>query len=220
MAIVKNPLSSEDARNKFGPVIVFSGWRAIKVVRSNVYPTNPRTADQLNIRAILANLAAEWTALTKVQTDPWNEFASGRPRRTAFGEFKPSGMNEYVSLNFNRAYNAQASNVAPPTAAFKGNCTTLASVGGGAAGEVDMTWVLPAGAAAADWVRIDVSRQMSSPHEALTESDWRISAYIAGNLALHTITGLVSGGFYNTRIRFVQTDGRSGVPITDLATAT
>lgn len=211
MAIVKNPLSSEDARNKFGPVIVFSGWRSIKVVRSNVFPTNPRTSEQTNIRAILATLSAEWNALTWGNATSWNDYAGAHPRRNAFGEFKGSGINAYVELNFNRAYQSVASSATPPTAAFKGNVTGLTDAGTGGSGEVEITWTdVPTGAAG-DTIRVDISRQMRSNHEVLGDSDFRIFDYIADGVETATIPGLVPSGYYTVRVRFVQVDGRAGV---------
>jgi len=56
MAIVYGPLHSDDARGKLASSLVFMGWKGIKTVRQWLKPTNPKDADQGNIRCIFGGL--------------------------------------------------------------------------------------------------------------------------------------------------------------------
>lgn len=211
MAIVRNPLSSEAARGKFGPVLVFSAWRALNVVRTRVSPTNPRTSRQLEVRSILAGLSSGWAGLTANQAAAWSDFSAGREKSNAFGKYYVSGFNGYQELNFYVVDNGGAAAASPPVTAFKGNITTLAAVGGGASGEIDLTWAVPAGAAAGDMIDIWITSLQPNELRSAQESDFRHLTYAAGNAVAYTATGLTASGWYYLRARFIMSDGRAGV---------
>jgi len=56
MAKVYGPLHSDDARGKIAQAMVFMGWKGIRDVRTWLKPTNPKSADQGNIRTILGGI--------------------------------------------------------------------------------------------------------------------------------------------------------------------
>jgi len=211
MAKVRNPLSSEEARGKFGPVIVFSAWRSIKVVRTKVTPTNPRSTRQLTVRGILAGLSASWAAISSAQALAWRNFASGRQKTNVFGTYFASGFNAYQELNFFVVDNGGAANAAPPTAAFKGNLTAYTAAAGGGSGEIDLAWTLPAGAVAGDIIDVWVTSAMPNELRQAQESDFRHNQYLAGDQVGVTLSGLTASAWYWCKARFVQADGRAGV---------
>ena len=56
MGVVTGPLFSLGARGTISKTLTYSNWRGIKYVRERVIPSNPKSVDQTEIRAILANL--------------------------------------------------------------------------------------------------------------------------------------------------------------------
>jgi len=211
MAKVRNPLSSEDARGKFGPVIVFSGWRAIKTVRTKVTPTNPRSVRQLAVRGILAGLSASWSAISSAEAAAWRAFAAARQKTNVFGSFFASGFNAYQELNFFVVDNGDTANDAPPTAAFKGNLSGYTAVSGSSSGEIDLAWTDPATAAASDIVDVWATPAMPNELRQAQESDFRHVEYLAGNATTRTLGSLTPSAWYWVKVRFIQEDGRAGV---------
>jgi hypothetical protein len=211
MAKVRNPLSSEEASGKFGPVIVFGSWRSIKTVRSRVTPTNPRSARQLTVRGILAGLSASWASLSQGEATAWNQFASGRQKTNKFGSYFASGFNAYQELNFFVVDNGDTALDNPPTTAFKGNVSGANATDGSSSTTEHLGWTLPAGAAAGDMVEVSLSSVMPNELRQAQESDFRHNQYVAGNVTSATLTGLVPNGWYWARVRFIMADGRAGI---------
>ena len=56
MAKLIGPLHSDDARGKFASSLVFLGWKGIKTARQWIKPTNPKSADQGNVRTIIGGI--------------------------------------------------------------------------------------------------------------------------------------------------------------------
>jgi len=220
MAILLNPLSSEDARNKFGPVLVFSGWRAIKVARTRVVPTNPRSSRQLEVRGTLTGLAQGWGALTAANALAWRAYAAAHPKSNAFGQFAPSGINAYCELNFYVVDSGETAIATPPVTAFTGNISGFTVVTGTvAAGDLKLDWSLPAGADLADWIDIWVSRLLPNGNISAQESDFRHTIYTPGDQTTKTIEDLVPDGWYAARARFLMADGRAGLFFEGMAQA-
>lgn len=211
MAIVLNPLSSEDARNKFGPVMVFTGWRAIKVVRTRVTPTNPRSTRQLAVRGILAGVAQGFGALSSANASSWNDYAASQPKSNAFGQFYASGINAYCELNFLVVDCGNVAVATPPVVAFKGNISTFAAVPGTANGDIDVTWVDPATAAATDFCDIWITPLLPNGNVNPNSFGYTHNSYTDVTLETKTISSLVEDGWYGTKGRFVQVDGRTGL---------
>lgn len=219
MAKVLNPLSSENARGKFGPIIVFTGWRTIKVVRSRVTPTNPRSSRQLDVRAILASLSTAWASLTANQAAAWNDYAAGVALTNLFGEYRMSGFNAYQRLNFFVVDTGGAANASPPVSAFLGNLSAFAAATGAGSGQVDVTWTEPTGATSSDFVDVWRTAAMPNANRAAQESDFRHLAYEPADAGTETYTGLTSGAWYWFRARFVDQVGRAGLFLQDQAQA-
>lgn len=211
MAIVLAHLSSWDARNKFGPLQVFTGWRTLPVVRSLVVPTNPRTTGQSEVRSILTTLSQAWGSLTAGQVAAWRDWANSHEYVTALGQkFRGTGLNAYLELNFPLVYNSVAAKASPPTVALKPGFAGFAAVTGSAVnGEIACSWTKATGSDADDWYRLDITSQMPNEHRLAQASDWRIAQFVTGTAATQSIVDLVPDGWYWVRCRFVQDDGQS-----------
>lgn len=220
MAKLLNPLSSENARGKFGNVIVFTGWRTIKVARSRVTPTNPRSTRQLAVRAIMSSLSTAWASLTSGQVEAWNDYAATVTLTNLFGDYRMSGFNAYQRLNFFVVDDGNSANASPPTTAFKGNLSAFAAAGGGSSGEVDLTWTVPSGGAVSDIVDVWRTAAMPNANRTAQESDFRHDSYEAGNSTGVTVGSLTPDAWYWFRARFVMVDGRAGLFLQDQAQAT
>ena len=215
MAIVLAPLSSWDARNKFGPLQVFTGWRTLPVVRSLVVPTNPRTGDQSYVRSILSALSQAWGGLSAGQVAAWRDWGNSHEYVTALGQkFRGTGLNAFLELNFPQYYNVETYATSPPSVAYKGNITNFdvhTDPSPEEPGSIECTWTLPVGAVSTDWTRIDVTSQMPNRHRLAQASDWRIYAFRAGNIPSINMTGLVPSGWYWVRGVYTMQDGQRGV---------
>jgi len=221
MAIVLAPLSSWDARNKFGPLQVFSGWRTLPTVRANVVPTNPRTVGQSGARSILTLLSQAWGGLTAGQVSAWRDWANGHEYKTSLGqEFRGTGLNAFVELNSPIEAWGGTFKTSPPVDVYEsGFGAFLADTGAGGAGTMDLTWDVPAGATANDKVRVDVTSAMPNEHRLPQKSDWRVNQYVNGSLTGVQLTGLTPDAWYWTRGRWYQEDGQYGAIIYSLAQA-
>ena len=211
MAIVRNPLSSEDARGRLGRILVFIGWRGIMSVRSNVTPTNPRSAAQMAARSILTILSQAWASLTSGEVQAWRDYADAHPLSNEFGKFRATGLNWFLKLNSALLAAGESQVDTPPTTAFKGNITEYTAIKGASAGIIHCEWTLPAGAVASDKIRVDVTSMMPNEHRLPQNSDWRVYEYQDGDELESNITDLVPNAWYYTRACFVQADGRMGL---------
>lgn len=66
MAKLTGPLMSLDARGKLGDVLVFMGWKGLKTVRQWLKPSNPKSADQGDIRVAIGGTGR---AVGKIEID-------------------------------------------------------------------------------------------------------------------------------------------------------
>lgn len=90
-----------DGRGKIGGQVA-SKNRAGSYLRTKVTPVNPRTPNQTNVRARLANNSIAWRGLTEAQRQSWNQSVKSFQSTDIFGDLKsPSGFNLYQKLNNN-----------------------------------------------------------------------------------------------------------------------
>jgi len=126
----------------------FSRNRGGAYMRSRVIPSNPNTAYQVNIRADLATLAADWQTLTQAQRDAWAEWARQNPRTNSIGQSTTlSGEQAYISLNARILHDDGAVQVTPPIIAAPDAFNTISHTYDIGAGTVALTFApaLPAG---------------------------------------------------------------------------
>tara|TARA_R110000868_G_C10961756_1_gene768601 strand:+ start:4850 stop:5533 length:684 start_codon:yes stop_codon:yes gene_type:complete len=101
MALIKWGLVITDGRGKIGGQVLTKG-RSGAVIRNKVTPTNPNTARQSAVRAVLTQFSQGWKALTQAQRDAWNAAVGSFTRTNIFGStYSPSGKNLYTALNTN-----------------------------------------------------------------------------------------------------------------------
>lgn len=218
MARVANPLSSEAARGKMGPVLVFSAWRGLSTVRSRVRPSNPRTTRQLEVRSIVASLAAGYGGLTTQQALAWRDYARSNPRTDTLGQqYYASGINAFTQINFFLTDMGFAGVSFPPGLPFKGNVTGFTATKGVTDGLVELAFTPPSGAVSGDRIEIQVSRLMPNAVRQPQQSDFRHWAYTAGDATSYNVTGLSINGWYWFRVRFIQATGVAGLFLSDQA---
>lgn len=112
MAITRGPLLSMDASGKIGDVMVFSKWKGRNYARKYVIPENPESTTQVNVRAAMALLVAEWQGESAPDKLIWDTFAA---------QFNMSGFNQYVKRGM-IAYMAQlGSSTTPASVGWAGN---------------------------------------------------------------------------------------------------
>ncbi len=90
---VNGPLMSMDASGSVAGAITFSKWKGRNYVRQRVVPTNPKTALQVSVRAMMSFLAQQWAGLGASPKASWAEVAS---------DASISPFNAFVSQNLQR----------------------------------------------------------------------------------------------------------------------
>lgn len=137
MAKLTGPLLSFGARGSVGKTLVAASWRGVPYARQYVVPANPKTTDQTVIRSTFALLREMWKLAPSALQAPWNAFASGRPF---------TGMNKIVGENVRvLKYEPDMSNFIASPGALGGLApTTFQAVTGSNAGEIDVTFTVPA----------------------------------------------------------------------------
>lgn len=141
MAKVSGPLLSFGGRGQIGKAAVFTSWRGVKVARQYVIPANPQTTEQQLTRTTFATLREMWKLASAAQRAPWDLFSRGRPF---------TGVNKFVGENIRvlRGEADCANFLSSPGANGGIGATSITTIPGGVAGELDMVFVdptLPAG---------------------------------------------------------------------------
>ena len=93
MASVKGPLMSMDASGKLANAVVFSKWKGRAYVRGHVVPSNPKSAGQKGVRAMMRFLAVVWDGLSALEKSGWETLAAA----TGISPF-----NAFVAYNMDR----------------------------------------------------------------------------------------------------------------------
>jgi len=209
MAIVKNPLQSEEASGSVGGV-THARWRGNKVVRIRPIPTQPRTSRQSAVRNIIATLSRAWAALTDAQRTAWRNYADQHPTTNRLGQqVTPTGFNQYVGLNFFLLDNADSAIDSPPSVPPSASIATLTLIGApssGVGGEVGVTTSGTPSASA--YVDYQLAGPFQSPGRRAQESDYRHKEYTAGNSVGTEFTDLVEDSYYWVRARYVDQYGQ------------
>lgn len=94
MAKVTGPLFSMSASGKLANSIVFFGWKGLHVVREWIKPTNPKTADQGDIRLIAGAIGRSTSVVNRTST-----FAADIKEYMASGLTWPSAISKYMIDN-------------------------------------------------------------------------------------------------------------------------
>ena len=117
-----------DIRNKQADT-VFSKWKGINYIRSRVVPSNPKTTAQTAIRNALKELVSLWQDAGVWISTNENHWAKGKDL---------SGFNRYIGKNVVDEKDGNLLNIADEVGGPA--LTAMSAAGGGAAGEIDVTF--------------------------------------------------------------------------------
>jgi len=214
-AKVLRPLHSEAATGSAGQV-TFAECRGIQTARVKSNPAQPRTADQLAVRATQTTVSRAWAGITDLQRAAWEVFASANPETDILGSVKTlSGYNMYC--RYNLRLNAMAKSLinAPPS--VSGPASPAAGAATGGSGQISLTWTAYAGTA------IMMEVWIIGPTSPGRKADMR-RANLDGRYPAETSPKVISSlaaGFYQVYLRAIsETDGQISSPILVTATAT
>jgi hypothetical protein len=95
--------------------VVYSRNRFGAYTRQRVSPVQPRTDFQLDIRAKLQTVSADWRSLTAAQKAAWNELAQQVLLTDSMGvTYSPTGHQLFTSCNVNLLIDGQSVITDPP----------------------------------------------------------------------------------------------------------
>lgn len=215
MAKVMNPLNSTEARGKVGGLIYNrnAGGNYVKAFAS---PTQPRTTNQLRIRAYMQIQTRAWQSLGASDRTSWNDWASNHPIIDWTGNsVVMSGFNAYCAMNvrltlFGFATVDTAPVVAAPDAIAGASAT-------GAAGEIDVAWTPTAGT---NMSLVAYYQHMASAGRQPSRSRAKLHTAWAGETSPATITGLAPGSYAVWLYVVSEDDGQISPAILKTATVT
>lgn len=141
MAKVINPLLSVEARGRMAG-LVYNTWHGISYVKAHSGPNQPNTAAQLDARARLVTIGAEWRGLTQAQRDAWGVYAAAHPKADWTGNpLRLTGQNWYLACNIQLNRVGVVSVATPPAVAAPDPVVgwSLADV----AGDIEASWATP-----------------------------------------------------------------------------
>ncbi len=95
MARTKGPLFSLDASGSLDKTIVYSQWKGRSYVRRHAIPFNPKTPAQVNVRAAMTLLVAQWKTEIPAYQEEWNTYGKTL-NISGFNAYVSRGMKEYV----------------------------------------------------------------------------------------------------------------------------
>lgn len=185
-----NPLMSTEARGKLGGV-VYNTWRGTRYAKIQSSPAQPRSSEQLQIRAILSLLSRSWQSLTAAQRQAWSDYAethtetdwTNTPKRI-------TGLNWYIRLNTRLMLNGWTTIATPPSEPAPPAPTNLEATGG--IGQIEITWDNYAGTGTSVEIWLD------GPHSAGRSGSIiraKKTSLAAGETGTDTITGLRPGTY-------------------------
>jgi hypothetical protein len=193
---------SQSASGQFGGAMVFSDWKGRAYVRKLVMPSNPKTAAQTGVRAMMAFLAAAWKTITGASQGTFDAAAAAATI---------SPFNAFVKANLKRWQNnlGPAQTAAAPATSTPLTLTAVAPVGG--KGNIALSYTP---SAATNLWGIAIFRDSV----AITGVNWNkcikvIPASTAAAVAYDDTT--VSAGTYHYRACTVQIDGTLGTLVAD-----
>lgn len=93
MARTTGPAMSLSASGSLGGALVFSNWKGRPYVRTLVTPSNPRSALQVGIRAMMQFLSQHWDSLTVGNKATWSDPAENK---------NVSTFNAFIGYNMAR----------------------------------------------------------------------------------------------------------------------
>lgn len=202
MARVTGPLLSLAASGTIQNTITYATWKGRPYARMHVIPSNPKTAAQVAVRAMLKFLSQGWSAIKAASESSWVAQADAT---------KTSTFNAYISANLKRWREFQGPTQISPAAEAKAATTiTMAAPAGGPRNiEIGLTPT-----ASADQWGIAIFRDTAE----ITTANWNkciaIVALDGTNQVLFTDSPL-DAGTYHYRAAALTADGVIGTACAD-----
>jgi hypothetical protein len=202
MALVTGPAMSLDASGTIGGVMTFSKWKGRNYIRQCVKPSNPKTAAQTGLRAMLSFLSQAWAAIKVASSASYLEMADND---------KVSTFNEYVKYNQNRWREGKGVSQSYPAAetATAGTIT----LGTPAGGQRNITLTVTPSTATGLW-GIAIFRDTAT----ITTVNWnnciKIIETTTTAAKVYTDSPL-DAGTYHYRAAFLTSDGKIGTACAD-----
>lgn len=94
MVKLAGPAMSLDASGTIGGVLTFSKWKGRPYVRTRVIPSNPKSAAQMGVRAMMKFLAQAWAALGASPKASWDTAGDAR-KISAFNAYQSANMSHW-----------------------------------------------------------------------------------------------------------------------------
>lgn len=140
MAIISpGPLAAATSGSIGGTV--FSHNKGGAYVRNRSIPTNPDTASQQNVRAILSAQSQSWSDRTAAERAAWEQWASQNPITNALGDsILMSGHQSYIKLRSRLALDFQTLIDVPPIVNAPTALETITQDGDIGLGDVDLAF--------------------------------------------------------------------------------
>ena len=114
MAIVTGPLHSSEARGAVGG-LVYNTYRGRSYVKVNTAPSTQYSEAQVNARAHMGPVIAEWQAITDAQRDAWTRYANDHVLSHWTGSDKRlSAWNWFAKINWRQQRHGRALFSDPP----------------------------------------------------------------------------------------------------------
>lgn len=210
MAILKNPLLSEDARGRFGGTTVYTGGNGQKIAKAYAVPSNPRTATQAQGRAAVAALSKTWGTLTGDQIERWREFGQSVPSLGAFGRHRVPGLGAYIRSNYYLQLTGAVLLTDPPTVGYAGDAKTPIGLWIPGGPWWTVTWSGNAFWGLGDQVIIHKAGPYSNEHRRPRDSEWRRIGFSVGLTGTVNIGDTSPVGWYALGVQFWQIAGYVG----------
>lgn len=185
--------------------------------RAYAVPSQPNTDPQIGIRAILAQVAQGFAALSTAQADAWNQAASGVTSiNPVGGEYSFSGIALYSRINTLRLMAGQSLTATPPSLATLPGVTAITSFTANA-GDVLLTFTHGGSDGVGSWL-LKLTADLGSAARKARPTDLRLPT---NNFSESIITVTTSPQTIDiTPDRFTVAAGQNvGVSLTPLSAA-
>lgn len=215
MAKVVSPLHSDRAKGSVGGV-TYSVARGLDTVKAKPSPSQPRSARQLAVRAILSTCSRAWANLSDANRSAWDDFAALDPQYDWTGRtYYLSGFTEFVRFTSLMLDMGLAQVDTPPAVAAPGSPALFAAANGVLQSVV--TWTSPGGTATQMdiWHLGPISKGRAAKIEHAVHN-----CYLTAETATKTVTGLTAGRHWFWGRFISETDGQFSPMVMDYADIT
>ncbi len=222
MASIKFGNFIVDAKGKINGN-VYSKNKGGAYSRVRVIPANPKSVDQMAVRASFTGFSQAWRGLTQIQRDSWNQAVGNYPRTNRIGDkHNLSGNALYNSLNRNLFDVGIAAIAVAPTPTSVTPVAILTAVADNSAQTVvvTLTGAVPANTS----IKVFASATLSAGVNSVGTKLRQIISYPAAQAAALSLTasylakfgavGAVGSKIFISIIPVNETTGQAGAAIT------